>query len=387
MFKRLREETMLKKGKALSFLLATAIFLNVGIVYAGDVDELKQKQKGIETRLKDAQKDLKKKESEMSEVEKEIKKLDEEINDAAQEIKKVEGKISNVENDINTTEKELEEAQSNVDEKSETLGARLRVMYKNGNVSYLEVLLGAEDFGDFISRLDLVQKIADQDVDLLKYMQEQRDIIEDKKKELETKKKLLDHQKSQVRKQREKLSLANRSKKDEMKKLEKDYKKLEKLEDDLNKEANETTNDIQNLQNPNAEYVGGEYTWPVPGKYKISSPFGYRTHPIYGTKKLHTGIDIGYGGQYGTTVVAANSGRVIYAGWKSGYGNTVMIDHGGRIVTLYAHNQSLLVSVGQQVKKGQPIAKGGSTGNSTGPHCHFEVRKNGQYVNPLSYLR
>lgn len=378
---------MLRKGKLLSFLLAITIFLNVGFVYAGDVDGLKEKQKEVETKLKSTQKKLKEKESEMSEVEKEIKKLDEEINTAAEEIKKVEKNISDVEEDMVITEEELEEAQGKIDEKNEVLSARLRTMYKNGNVSYLEVLLGAEDFTDFISRLDLVQKIADQDVSLLRYMQEQRDIIENKKKELEIKKKLLAHQKKQVRKEKEKLSLANRSKTDEMKKLEKDYKNLERLEDELNEEADNTTNDIQKLQSPNATYVGGEYTWPVPGKYKVTSPFGNRTHPIFGTTKLHTGIDIGFGGQYGTTVVASNSGKVIFAGGKGGYGNTVMIDHGGKIVTLYAHNQSLLVSVGQNVKKGQPIARGGSTGNSTGPHSHFEVRVNGQYVNPLSYLK
>ncbi|MGO1368597.1 murein hydrolase activator EnvC family protein [Senegalia sp. (in: firmicutes)] len=377
----------MKKGKLLSFLLASIIFLNVGFAYAGDVDELKEKQKEVETKLKDTKEKMKEKESEMSEVEKEIKKLDNEINKAAEEIKKVEDRILGVEEDIVTTESELEEAQGKIDEKNEVLSARLRTMYKNGNVSYLEVILGAEDFTDFISRLDLVQKIADQDVSLLKFMQDQREIIEDKKKELETKKRLLAHQKQQVNKQREKLSLANRSKTEEMKKLEKDHKSLEKLEDDINKEADKTTNEIQKLQSPNAVYVGGEYTWPVPGKYKVTSPFGYRTHPISGSKKLHTGIDIGYGGQYGTTVVAANSGKVIFAGGKGGYGNSIMIDHGGKIVTLYAHNQSLLVSVGQNVKKGQPIARGGSSGNSTGPHLHFEVRVNGQYVNPLSYLK
>nr|WP_252187509.1 M23 family metallopeptidase [Anaeromonas gelatinilytica] len=135
------------------------------------------------------------------------------------------------------------------------------------------------------------------------------------------------------------------------------------------------------------EYVGGVYKWPVPGHNRISSPFGNRIHPISGSKSFHTGIDISYGGQYGTTVVAANSGKVIFSGWKGTYGKAVMIDHGGQMVTLYAHNQSLLVNVGDNVSAGQAIALGGSTGNSTGPHLHFEVRKNGKYMNPISYLK
>lgn len=378
---------MLKKEKLFSFLLVLTIFLNVGFAYAEDVDKLKEKEKEVKSELKETKDKLQDKESEMSSVKKEIEKLDAEINETAKKIKEVEDRIAKVQGDIKNTEKELEEAQNNIDEKNDTLNARLRVMYKDGNVSYLEVLFGAESFTDFLSRLDLVQRIANQDVELLRYMQQQRDIIEEKKEELENQKKILDHQQQEIKIQKEKLQLANRSKQKEMDKLSKEHSELEKLEDELNKEANKITNDIQKLQSPTKEYVGGAYKWPVPGKYNISSPFGYRIHPIYGTRKMHTGIDISYGGQYGTTVVAANSGTVIFSGWKSGYGNTVMIDHGGQMVTLYAHNQSLLVSAGQNVNVGQAIALGGSTGNSTGPHLHFEVRKNGNYVNPLSYLK
>ncbi|MBS4537419.1 peptidoglycan DD-metalloendopeptidase family protein [Clostridium sp. D2Q-11] len=377
----------MKKEKILSLLIALAIFSNVGFAYAGDVDSLKEKQKEVKSELKETKDKLADKEGEMSAVKKEIEKLDTEINEASKRIKEVEERISKVLGDIDKTEEELVEAQKNIDIKNDTLNARLRVMYKNGNASYLEVLFGAESFTDLLSRLDLVQRIADQDVELLRYMQEQRDIIEDKKEDLERQKKLLDHQQNEVKIQKDKLKLANRSKQNQMNKLKKEHSKLEKLEDQLNNEANKVTNDIKKLQSPTKEYVGGVYKWPVPGKYRVSSPFGYRIHPIFGTRKMHTGIDISYGGQYGPTVVAANSGTVIFAGWKNGYGNTVMVDHGGQMVTLYAHNQSLLVSVGQNVNAGQAIARGGSSGNSTGPHLHFEVRKNGQYVNPLSYLK
>ena len=122
--------------------------------------------------------------------------------------------------------------------------------------------------------------------------------------------------------------------------------------------------------------------WPLSGP--ITSEFGWRIHPIYGTQKFHSGLDIG--GDYGLPIVAAASGVVSDACWISGYGNTVIIDHGGGITTLYGHNQSFAVSVGQSVSQGEVIAYCGSTGNSTGPHCHFEVRVNGSVVSPYGYL-
>ena len=126
----------------------------------------------------------------------------------------------------------------------------------------------------------------------------------------------------------------------------------------------------------------GAMIWPIAGP--ITSEFGWRVHPISGTQKFHSGLDIG--GDYGMPIAAAQSGTVEYAGWISGYGNTVILNHGGGITTLYGHNESLAVGVGQTVSQGETIAYCGSTGNSTGPHCHFEVRQGGEPVSPYSYL-
>ncbi|HBS58710.1 MAG TPA: peptidase M23, partial [Firmicutes bacterium] len=143
---------------------------------------------------------------------------------------------------------------------------------------------------------------------------------------------------------------------------------------------------IQQMQNPAANRAqaraSGVLIWPAAGQ--ITSPFGWRMHPVFGTQKFHTGIDIG--ADYGDAVAAADSGVVIHADWLGGYGKAVIIDHGNGLQTLYAHNSELLVYEGQAVRKGQTISRVGSTGYSTGPHLHFEVRQNGTPTNPMAYL-
>ena len=138
------------------------------------------------------------------------------------------------------------------------------------------------------------------------------------------------------------------------------------------------------IANVGEDYVGGAMAWPVPGYTRITSRFGMRTHPITGVYKLHTGVDIG--APRGAQFIAANDGIVTYAGYNRAYGNMVIIDHGGGITTLYAHGDQILVNVGDVLYQGNPVLKVGSTGYSTGPHAHFEVRINGEYVEPLDYI-
>ena len=168
--------------------------------------------------------------------------------------------------------------------------------------------------------------------------------------------------------------------------IAKNNEEIDKMIDELQADADAMTNTIINAgsSSGNSQYIGGVLAWPTPSTSYITSPFGYRTHPISGTYKFHTGIDIG--ASRNSAIIAANDGKVILSGWNGGYGKCIVVDHGGGITTLYAHCNSLYVGVGAYVSRGQTIAAVGSTGNSTGPHLHFEVRVNGSYKNPLNYV-
>lgn len=177
----------------------------------------------------------------------------------------------------------------------------------------------------------------------------------------------------------------------EDKKAEEEAKALEKKLDELKPSIEKLTVEAEKERKAKEEEArrkgigSGTFMWPSASSHRISSPFGYRIHPTLGYRKLHTGMDIA--APYGTNVLAADSGVVISAGPSGSYGNLVLIDHQNGFVTAYAHNSSIVVSVGEHVAKGQVISKVGSTGRSTGPHIHFEVRKNGTFQNPIDYLQ
>ncbi len=242
-------------------------------------------------------------------------------------------------------------------------------------MSYIKILLNSSSISDFFNNVYIVKQIVKQDKEVLTELDENKQEIEDKKNQIENKK---------VEQEELKLLLEidNES-------LNNDKIELEKLKSELEKEENELESEIEKIAAQSVVNGEGQVissgSWPVPGHSRISSPYGYRIHPIFNTKKMHTGIDIP--APTGTPAVAIDSGKVIFSGTKGGYGNTVMIQHDDGKVTLYGHNSKLAVSVGQRVEKGQVVSKIGSTGNSTGPHLHFEVRINGKHVNPVPYIK
>lgn len=313
-------------------------------------------------------------------------------------LKDIQNQQAQINAQIKQTQEEIRKAQEHLLQHQKVLNQRVRSIYMHGQLNYLEVITGAKSFSDFANRLELLKRVIRSDYNLILEIQNQKAQIEAKEEQLEKDKARLDALAQEAQKAQSQIA----AKKAEQQKVLDDAKDNKaaaaQMEQDLIAESKRVHNLIQERLRQQeaarqaASQSGGEapsYTqgsgglsWPCNGP--ITSPYGYRVHPIFGTTIYHSGIDIGV--DYGTPIHAADSGTVIYAGWISGYGNAVIIDHGNGMQTLYGHNQSLNVSEGQSVSKGQVIAFAGSTGNSTGPHCHFEVQVNGSAVDPMGYL-
>ena len=313
-------------------------------------------------------------------------------------LKDIQNQQAQINAQIKQTQEEIRKAQEHLLQHQKVLNQRVRSIYMHGQLNYLEVITGAKSFSDFANRLELLKRVIRSDYNLILEIQNQKAQIEAKEEQLEKDKARLDALAQEAQKAQSQIA----AKKAEQQKVLDDAKDNKaaaaQMEQDLIAESKRVHNLIQERLRQQeaarqaASQSGGEapsYTqgsgvlsWPCNGP--ITSPYGYRVHPIFGTTIYHSGIDIGV--DYGTPIHAADSGTVIYAGWISGYGNAVIIDHGNGMQTLYGHNQSLNVSEGQSVSKGQVIAFAGSTGSSTGPHCHFEVQVNGSAVDPMGYL-
>ena len=315
-----------------------------------------------------------------------VQDIEKDVNQTQQDISTLEGKVSYLQSSIGILEKQIKSQQKDLEKQTELLGDRLVVIYEEGDSSYLEVLLGATDIKDFITRFDMLSTIVEQDRDMI-------DSINSKKKDLDTKIANLQVQKNELEaaqgiQEEKQIALSDKleQKKDVLDGVKNEKAKYAQAIAELEQASQEAEAMIRRLQgNGQGSSIGtGSYTWPTPGYRSITSPYGMRYHPILKTNKLHTGIDIG--APSGAKIVAADGGTVIFSGWFGAYGNAIIIDHGAGISTLYGHQSQLLVSQGQTVVKGQTIGKVGSTGWSTGPHLHFEVRKNGTPVNPRGYV-
>ncbi|ADZ85179.1 peptidoglycan DD-metalloendopeptidase family protein [Cellulosilyticum sp. ST5] len=377
--------------KQISILLAFTLLLVP--VYADTINDKKNQLSSAEQHIKDKEQLLEERKQERAAIEAEIKEVDTKMVAIQDNIKELGDQLEQKKLEIEESEKELEAANIKKDEQYEATKARMVQMYKNQKVGYIQVVFSSNSFWEAINRLEYIRRISEKDNTLLDTYQAQIDYIEVQKEKIESEKSDLDLlQKKEISKKNE-LEEARAAKQVAIDKLESEEGKLageiskleeisEQLEEDIKKLTEEM--EAKNKNQIPTQYTGGTFTWPVPGYYRISSEYNPRTSPISGNYEFHTGIDIPAG--YGEDVVAAGDGVVITAGWINGYGNTVMISHGSGIVTLYGHNSSVVVSQGQTVSKGQVVAKIGSTGYSTGNHCHFEVRVNGSHTSPWPYL-
>ncbi len=333
-----------------------------------------------------------------------LKQIQADLDAANARLQSIRSRQAEINAQIVQTQNEIVKMEAYLKTRQNVLNRRVRAIYMHGQLNYLEVILGANSFSDFANRVELLKRVIRSDYNLILEIQKQKAAIEAKKAQLEEDKRQLDALAAEAEKTQKEIAAKKVEQQKVLDAAKSNKAAAAQMEQDLNAQLASVRNLIQQrlaaaeaarqaAQQASSDEGGGgsddNYVqgtgamgWPCSGP--ITSPFGYRTHPIFGTTIFHAGIDIGV--DYGTPIHAADSGVVVYSGWISGYGNAVIIDHGGGVSTLYGHNQSLAVSEGQSVSKGSVIAYAGSTGNSTGPHCHFEVDVNGSPVNPMGYL-
>ena len=372
--------------KFISAIVLVAMIFTVALpTYADSLEEEKAKLEDVQQQLqnKDAQRESKKKE--VKSAIDELMVAQNQLAEAQKALQAVEDQQNSLELKIKTTKITIEKNKKELEKTKKIYSKRLREIYINGQINYLDVLLGAKDFSDFSSRMYLLQRIIARDISLLSKLEDQKRNLNSQQEALEEDKKQLDKVHADVDAKKKTVEAKAAERRALYDKALAEQNRLEQEYNDLMETSNNIASMIKNWEQSGtlgSVNGSGRFIWPIHGE--ITSPYGWRTHPIFGTQIFHSGIDIA--ADYGDPILAADSGTVIYAGWMGGYGNAVMIDHGGGLVTLYGHNTAVLVSEGQAVDKGQVIAHAGSTGYSTGPHCHFEVRLHGETVNPMSYL-
>ena len=365
-------------------LICTTLFTTVFASSAQN--KLNQTNKDIN----EAKNELKEVQTEKKNTLSQIDNLDKQITSTENTIDSLENEISNLETEISVAEENIKYAEKQYELKDAVRKKRVATYYENGNISYWEMLLTSESMSDFLYRKQILSDVMEFDKNLLEELKEDRIVIENEKKKLEESKVLCENKKLEAENKKLALGETKVVRTKYLSELNASEKVLNQSIDELQKQADALVAQIKasSSSSSNSKYTGGTMTWPLPNYYSVTSVFGNRLHPVLKVYKMHTGIDIAGSGCNGKNVVAAAAGTVITAGWISGYGNTVVIDHGGGITTLYAHSQKLLVKKGQKVSRGEKIMLVGMTGYATGPHLHFEVRENGNYVNPLGkYLK
>lgn len=339
-------------------------------------------------------------------VSEQLRQIEEQLRQATAELGTIKEQRVSVENDITLNERQLAEAQKRLEGRETVFYKRVRDIYINGRLSYIDVVIGSKDFSDFANRLEVLKRIIDSDITLINEIKKERAEIEAHKQKLETDRaKLVELEKAALAKQAE-IEQKKAERNVVLQKAQNDRATAMQAIEELNASSAQVSAMLKERQAARAAAAAaaaaaaqtsagqgqgasdnwvqgtGQLGWPVSGE--ITSPYGYRVHPIWGTTIYHSGIDIGV--DEGTPVHAADGGVVVWSGWMGGYGYAVVIDHGNGLSTLYGHNSELAVDEGQSVAKGQVISYAGSTGNSTGPHVHFEVRVNGDPVDPMGYL-
>ena len=355
-------------------------------VHAQDLTELQEQSSQITQAIDESNNRLQAVQEELSTNMQALQELDNQIAQSQNELETIDTDINNLINQIDENEEKLSKTQTELDNIQGLLDARIIKMYETPKFEFLQVLLESKSATEFLSTYYAMKELAEYDKQLLETVKKQKEDIETTKKILAEKKKQVVENKQKQQKKNQVLANTKTMRQYYISKLSTEEQTLQAKIDEYNSQVNAIESEIKLmvLNSISPDYIGGAMTWPIPGYSTITSEYGMRVHPITGAYKLHTGTDIG--APMGADFVAAAKGVVTKAAMTPAYGNMVIIDHGGGVQTLYAHGSEILVQVGQEVEAGTAVLKVGSTGYSTGPHAHFEIRINGQTVNPMEYL-
>lgn len=388
-------------------LIALAAVLAVIPVQAagkGDIDSAKDKISSLEEEKKKTEETIQELEKLKADTESYVKELDGELARLDDELSSLDSRITDKEADIEETKAQLEEAKKTEEEQYASMKLRIKYMYEKGDTSYLDLLLESGSMSEMLNRAEYIQQISFYDRKKLTEYGEIKEKIADDEEKLEAEHEELLTLQEQTKAKQDSVEKLVGEKSRELQKyqnqiaanesqlasyqadIEAQENRIQQIEAELKRQEEEAR---KKAQEKGEEYktvsIGNiSFIWPCPSSSRITSGFGGRSSPTEGASSNHKGIDIG--ASSGSDIVAAADGTVTISTYSYSAGNYIMINHGGGVSTVYMHCSKLLVSVGETVKKGQVIAKVGSTGYSTGPHLHFGVRVNGAYVNPSQYV-
>lgn len=434
----MHRENFLKKA-GIFFLTVCMLISSPAMVSADSLKDAKQEKENLENALNEAKELVSDLKDSKSDIKSKVTQLDAKLTKISTDITNLEAQLETKNTEISDTKEVLAQAKEDERTQYKNMKVRIQYMYENSRTSYVEQLISAGSFSEFISIVEYIREMSAYDRAMLEKYQKAQESVTVAKEELEKEKSELEEMQKQVEEEKQAVQTLLSAKESELVSVNQDLKEASSQADayaaeieaqnDIiaqiqqaeaakkaarekakaeaeakakaeaeakakaeqenttempNKEETESTENTSEEPLPEDTYNGGAFIWPCPSSTRVTSEYGQRISPTAGASSNHKGIDIG--ASYGADIVAAADGTVVFSGYSNTGGNYVMIDHGGSLYTVYMHASSLCVEKGATVTRGQVIAKVGSTGISTGNHLHFGVSLNGSYVSPWNYL-
>ena len=367
--------------KTFFYALAVALVLLSSASFGEDMSNEQKKLLNIQSELADQKQKLKLTRAEEQKALSSLSIIKRNLRRAKRSLNEANGRVNYNQSKIVELKIDLAAAQSQIEEENKALRLRIREVYKSGSGSFLDLLFASRSMSDFINRTYYFGRLLGRDIELIGKIREQLATIRDSRVQLESANREIKDSLRSIVAEKQEISRASAEENRNYQFLRERRREYERRVGELEASSYEIEKFIRS-RGKTAVVSSGKFAWPIRGR--ITSPFGYRRHPLWGGVSLHTGIDIA--APYGKPISCADSGEVIYSGWWDGYGKAVVIDHGRGYTTVYGHMSRIYAQVGQTVTKGESIGLVGSTGFSTGPHLHFEIRVNGRPVDPMPYL-